>query len=197
MPPQAFVFIGRSGSGKGTQAELLMKALKAAPGGRDSLYIQTGAELRNFIKGPTYTEKVAKKLYDTGALMAEFLTIDMWARALVDRYTGAEHLVFDGTPRKLHEAQVFMSIFEFYNLPKPWVIHIEVSKDESIKRLMARRRQDDRREEIEKRLSWFETEVVPVLEYFDTRINCNFLRIDGDRPAADIHADIVKRIGLA
>lgn len=196
MQPQTFVFIGRSGSGKGTQAELLIKALKDAAGARDSLYIQTGGELRAFIQGQSYTQKLAKSLYDTGSLMAEFLTIDMWVHALAERYTGKQHLVFDGTPRKLHEAQVFDSIFDFYKLPQPWIIYIDVGRDAAVDRLMVRHRMDDKRDEIMLRLSWFETEVVPAIEYFRANPRYKFVTVPGERTVDEVHADIVKMIGL-
>jgi adenylate kinase family enzyme len=128
--------------------------------------------------------------------MAEFLTIEMWVHAMIEKYSGNEHLIFDGTPRKLHEAQVFDSLFSFYKLNKPWVINIEVSKEECSKRLMARHRMDDKNDEIEKRLSWFETEVVPVINHYKDHSKYNYLTIDGERSVEDIFEDIVKRVGL-
>lgn len=195
MTPETFVFIGRSGCGKGTQAELLIEALKKGTPPQESIYVQTGAELRKFIQGPSYTQKIVKPLYETGGLMPEFLTIDMWTQAMIERYTGKECLIFDGTPRKILEAQVFDSVFDFYKLGKPWVLNIEISPEEALKRLLLRKRLDDTEEDIKKRLSWFETEVVPVIEYFKNSPKYNFLTIDGERPVADIHADILKQLG--
>ena len=196
MQLQSFIFIGRSGCGKGTQAKLLIDRLKQLDPTRKSLYIQTGGELREFIKGNSFTQKIARKLYVTGSLMAEFLTIDMWVTALVNRYSGDDHLVFDGTPRKVHEAQVFDTIFSFYKLSKPWVINLEISHDEALKRLMARKRIDDTEDDIRKRLTWFESEVVPTIEYFKSHPGYNFITIDGERSIEEIHSDIVKRVGL-
>ncbi|MEA2715005.1 MAG: adenylate kinase [Candidatus Parcubacteria bacterium] len=196
MSTQSFVFIGRSGCGKGTQALLLIEALKMTSPPGESLYIQTGAEIRKFTEGPSLTQKLIKERYDTGSLMPEFLTVVMWAHALIERYTGKEHLIFDGTPRRLHEAQVFSSVFEFYKLGKPWVINIEINPEEALKRLLLRKRRDDNAEDIKERLSWFESEVVPVIYYFEKNPRYNYLAIDGERSVEEIHADIIKKTGL-
>ncbi len=196
MKLQSFIFIGISGSGKGTQADLLGKHLKSKDPSRGLLYVQTGAELRQFIQGPSLTQKIAKEIYLTGALQPEFVAIYQWVKALVERYTGNEHLIFDGMPRKVHEAGVFHSILDFYKLEKPWVINIKVSHDESLKRLMLRKRLDDTEEDIRVRLSWFEKEVVPTIEYFQNNPAYRFLSIEGERSIEEIHQDIVQKLGL-
>jgi len=197
MTSQSFIFIGRSGCGKGTQAELLKKVLNEKDPARNVLHIETGKELRDFINGPTLTQKRSKEIYDTGGLQPEFLAVHMWVRLLAERYTGGEHLIFDGTPRKLHEAGVLNSIFDFYGFDKPWVINIEISSEESFKRLFARKRMDDNEEDIKERLSWYETDVVPALSYYDGNPRYNFLKIFGEKPVEAVHEDIVKKLGLS
>jgi adenylate kinase len=196
MLPQVFIFIGRSGSGKGTQAKLLIEYLKKVDPARDTLYVQTGAELREFIKGDGLTQKKTKDMYDKGGLMLEFITVYAWAKVLVEKYKGDEHLIFDGTPRKLHEAGVLHSIFDFYTFDKPVVIHIEISSEEALARLLARKRQDDTEDEVRRRLSWYETDVAPTVEYYRHNPAYRFLEIDGHGSTEDIGANIAKKIGL-
>ena len=45
---QSFIFMGRSGCGKGTQAKLLMEYLKKIDPARDIFYLETGAGVREF-----------------------------------------------------------------------------------------------------------------------------------------------------
>src|SRR5690348_15164141 len=135
MTPQSFIFIGRSGCGKGTQAKLIQDYLKSIDPKRETLYIQTGAEFREFIKGDSTTQKLSKAMYDKGEFQPEFLAIYMWTNLIVNKYSVDEHLVLDGMPRKYHEAGVLDSIWAFYKLQKPHVIYIEISKEESRKRL--------------------------------------------------------------
>lgn len=201
MTPQAFIFMGRYGSGKGTQADLLMKKLKEIDHERPILYMETGKDFRNFGEGTSYTAKLTKEVVDAGSLMPEFMPIYLWGRNLVDRYTGAEHLVFDGTPRKLLEAKLLKDVFPFYKLGKPWVIYLDVHHDESHKRLLIRAqssgRADDHAAAIERRKAAYEADVVPSIEYYRTDPDVNFLDIDGVRSIEDIHADIVNKLGLA
>ena len=196
MKPQAFIFIGRSGCGKGTQVELLTEVLTKKDTTEGTLYIQTGQEFREFIKGDTLTQKKSKEIYDVGGLQPEFLAVNMWVSALIHRYKGNQHLILDGTPRKVHEAGLMHPCLEFYGFDKPWVINIDISNEEARKRLLSRKRFDDNEGEIEKRLGWYETDVVPTLEYYDGNPDYNFLKIPGERSIEEIHADIVKRVGL-
>lgn len=196
MSPQAFIFIGRSGAGKGTQAALLMDALRKAEPLRGIQYVQTGLELREFIKGMSYTQQTAKELYEGGALMPEFLTVYVWVKALAERHLGGEHVVFDGTPRKVHEAGVLHSVFGFYGLQKPWVINLAIEPDAALARLLARKRLDDGEEAIRKRLAWYETDVAPTVNFYRDNSSYNFLSIDGNRPIGEVHKEILEKVGL-
>ena len=196
MKPQSFIFIGRSGCGKGTQVELLIKALKEKDTERGTLYIQTGHEFRKFIAGSSVTQEKSRHVYEHGGLQPEFLTVHMWVNPLVEYYNGKDYLIFDGTPRKHHEAGVLHSIFEFYGFEKPTVIYINISPEEALKRLLKRKRMDDVEEEIKKRLSWYESDVVPTLDYYRHNPAYTFLEIDGERSVEEIRGEIAGKIGL-
>ncbi|HEY4503816.1 MAG TPA: nucleoside monophosphate kinase [Candidatus Paceibacterota bacterium] len=193
---QSFVFIGRSGCGKGTQAKLLEEYLRKTDPSKGVLYIQTGGELREFAKGQSFTQKACKTLNEIGGLQPEFVAVYLWISVIINKYTGNEHIIFDGTPRKYHEAVVLDSVFDFYKFGKPFILNIDISNEESVKRLLARKRIDDGEKEIKKRLSWYETEVIPTLDYFKDNKNYNFLVIDGERSVEEIHRDIIGKIGL-
>ncbi|MEN9524010.1 MAG: hypothetical protein RL536_79 [Candidatus Parcubacteria bacterium] len=193
---QSYIFIGRSGCGKGTQVDLLMKKLKQNDANIPILYIQSGYELREFVKGTSYTAGIAREILKVGGLMPEFMPIYLWGKLFTEKFTGKETLVFDGTPRKLMESQILDSLFPFYGLGKPWVIYLDVDHEESTKRLKLRGRSDDGEHEIEKRLAWYETDVAPSIEFYRKNPNANFLDVDGERTIQEIHEDIVKRVGL-
>ena len=196
MKPQTYVFIGPSGSGKGTQAQLLMETLAKVAPEHKTLYIQSGQELRDFMKEDNYLAKLTAKTLGEGGLMPSFMPIYIWGRVLVNKYSGTEHMIFDGTPRRLAEAQAMDSMFSFFKLEKPWIIYLDVPLEESVKRLMLRKRADDTEEDIRKRLSWYETEVKPALEHFRGRNDVTVLDIDGNRSIEDIHQDIIAKVGL-
>ena len=196
LKPQALVFIGRSGSGKGTQADMLMKKMKELDSSRDTLYIYSGQEFRKFIQGSSYTAKKSNEYYISGKLQPEFLAVRMWVDVLTEKYNGSDHVIFDGTPRKPHEAGVLDSIFDFYDFEKPVIIDLKIRPEESLRRLLARKRLDDNEDDIRKRLNWYETDVVPTIEHYRDNPRYHFMEIDGERTPEEIHADIVKRMGL-
>jgi adenylate kinase family enzyme len=196
MKQQAFIFIGRSGSGKGTQAALLIEALKKADPSRGVRHIETGAEMRRFIQGPAATQQRAKGITDSGGLQPEFIAIYQWANVLVNQYNGTDHLIFDGSPRKMTEAGALDSIFPFYGIEKPWIAHLDVDAAEIHNRLRKRGRNDDTREAISRRLAWYETDVAPTVEFYRTNPDYRFLDIKGEGSIEAIHADFMKKIGL-
>jgi adenylate kinase family enzyme len=88
------------------------------------------------------------------------------------------------------------SIFDFYKLEKPVVINIDISKEQSIDRLMARGRIDDNREDIAERLSWYETDVAPAIAFYENNPKYNFIKIDGNRSIEDVYKDIIEKANL-
>lgn len=196
MDQKSFIFIGRSGCGKGTQVKLLMDYLKEKDPEKDILYIYTGAEFREFIKGDSDTQKLAMDILEKGGLQPEFLSVYMWTNILVKSYTKKEHLIFDGTPRKRHEAGVLDSIFGFYGLSTPFVINLDVSEEWAIERLTERGRKDDNKDDITQRLSWYTTDVVPAINFYIDNPAYKFIKIDGERSIEDVHKDLVKAINI-
>lgn len=194
--PQTFIFIGRSGCGKGTQATLLSQYLeKTEPVSGGVLYVETGAKFRDFIKGQTYSQQLSKKLADQAIRQPAFLAIVMWCNTLVENFTGQEHLIIDGSPRTLPEAEALDSAFDFYSLAGVTVIYINVSRDESIRRLTDRGRADDSSlEMINRRLDWFDIDVMPALYFFKNNNKYRFIEVNGEQSVEDIHQDIVSRL---
>jgi len=197
MKPQAYIFVGRSGSGKGTQAALLMEVLNKKDPKRKIFTVETGKELRKFIEGDTFTQKQAKKIQTAGGFQPAFLAIYNWAHVFIEKYEKDMHMVLDGTSRRLPEAVVLESVFDFYSIKDCWVVYLDVHDDEATSRLLARGRADDTHEGIKNRLGNFEQDMKPSIEFFKNNNRFNFLDINGIGKIEDIHADIVKKLGLA
>ena len=196
MQKRAFIFIGRSGCGKGTQVELLKEKLSNIDREHTSLHIQTGQEMRRFVEGDTYTQKLSKEINEKGGLQPEFVAIYQWVKVIVEKYSGNEYLIFDGTPRKIIEANVLNSIFSFYGIQRVDVLHIDISIEEATKRLLLRKRHDDTEEDIKNRLAWFETEVNPVINYYKTNNLYKYHNIDGQGDVKDIFDKLFKSLEL-
>lgn len=197
MEPQTFIFAGPSGSGKGTQAKKLKEYLQSNDD-REQLYISTGAEFRTFRseRSDTYTASVSQNIEDKGGLQPPFLAVWAWTEALIDRFTGQEHLLFDGSPRTVPESYALKSAIEFYGLPSVHVLFVDVSREESLRRLLERGRSDDTREAIENRLSWYESEVKPSLDVYRDDEQFRFHDIDGEQSIEAVHDEIVAALSL-
>ncbi len=188
------IFIGRSGCGKGTQAELLRDRInKLDKGASPILYIETGPRFRQFVRGEGYSSKLSHMINESGERQPDFLACWMWSTALVEELHDKMHLVFDGAPRSAGEARMLTTALEFYKREKPVVIYIDVSREWSEERLLARGRSDDRSlQKINKRLDWFEEDVLPAIEYFRTNPYYRLIEVDGEQPIEKVHLDIVK-----
>ena len=194
LKPQAYIFMGRSGCGKGTQADFIFKHICEVDKNCKTLHVETGAFLREFVKGDTYTEKLTKKVIESGGLMPEAIVVGLWVNYLFKNFTGKENIVFDGCPRKLHEAMLLDSALKFYGLEKPIVIYINVSEKWAEDRLAGRARKDDSPEGVKKRMHWFETEVMPTVEFFRSSPNFKFIEVNGEKSVEEVHQDIKRAV---
>ncbi len=195
MDLKTIVFIGRSGCGKGTQADLLIEELKRRDSEHPVVYIETGEGFRAFLTKDTHSSALAREVYASGALQPEFLAVYMWSDALTKSMVGNEHLILDGTPRKAREALVLDSAFSFYKRVRPTIIHVNVSSAWSRERLHERHRADDiDPAEVEKRLAWFDADVVPAIEWYKTAPGYQYSEINGEQPIEAVHADIMSAV---
>ena len=196
MSPFTFIFIGRSGCGKGTQAGLLQEELKAKYGDNPIFYLETGQRFRDFIQQDNYSSSISKKIYESIEPQPSFLAIWMWSHLLVDNLKGNEHLVIDGTPRSYSDALVLTSAMKFYGR-KAHVIYLNVSRKWSEDRLMGRGRADDvKPEDIKKRMDWFDKDVMPAVEYFKYNSDFKFIDINGERTIDEIHTELMSRLAI-
>lgn len=194
---KTFIFIGRSGCGKGTQAKLLMDAMKAADD-TDIFYLETGQKFRDFVKEPNYTAGLAYEVMQSGARQPDFLAAHIWSHLFIESFNGRQHLVVDGTPRSKNEAVILDTAMKFYKREKPFIVYMNVGNDWSRARLHERGRTDDKSSaEVDKRLSWFERDVMPAVEFYREHPDYRFLDINGEQSVEAVHAELMAKISSA
>ncbi len=196
MSPQTFIFFGPSGAGKGTQAKILIDYLKEKDPDRRLIYVETGQRFRDFMTEASFTSQRTKEIIETGGLLPEFLPIWIWSEYFVKHVSGDEHMILDGLSRRVHEAPIVNSAMKFYNRQNPIVISIEVSREWAKERLLGRERGDDKMEQIEKRLDWFNENVVPAMDYFKNNEHYKFITINGEQTIEEVNKEIMSKIGL-
>jgi len=193
IPPLAFIFYGRSGSGKGTQARLLKEYLESHTG-RQVLYVETGNGFRDLAMKDRLTSRLVKQVMTEGGLMPEFLPIWVWANALVKKFTGEEHLILDGLARRVDEVPILDSALRFFGFGQPYIVYLNVPRERAFAMLKGRGRPDDTEASINERLDWFEQNVQFALERLSSMPNYRLLDVDGTKSIEEVHKEIVGRI---
>lgn len=198
MNLQTVIFIGRSGAGKGMQSGMLQEFLKKEDPETPILYIETGDHFRRHIKDSGHTWDLAREVNESGRRQPSFLAVWIWSHLFIEKIRGGEHLVFDGTPRSLDEARILSTALPFYERKEPAVIFLNVSREWAEERLRGRGRPDDLNPDVvNRRLAWYEEDVVPAVDYYRGNSAYRFFEINGEQTPAAVFDDIVKQLRIS
>lgn len=196
--PYNFTFIGRSGCGKGTQAELLKNILETKFG-KDGVFVfNTGTQLRalaahqEFLTARFLDEKIMK----AGEKAPDSLAIWAYTKEIIHGVTETNHLIIDGSPRTALEAQTIDELMDFLGRKNVFHIWLNSGHDSVFERMKKRGRFDDVHDNITRRLVYYEKFVVPAIEFYQKDKDHKFLEINGDQTIEKVHQDIVKAIEL-
>lgn len=197
MDLQTVIFYGKAGSGKGTQAELLRAHLEKVDSAHTATHFETGAQLRSFAQQNSFTAQRVKQSLAEGKLVPEFLPVWVWTTYFMSHLTGDEHLLLDGLARRMEEVPILYQALQFYERKNIKVVVLNISTEESLARLKVRARADDAEAEIRRRLSWFDENVVPAINAWRGVPGVEVIEVFGERPIAEVQADIVKALKLS
>lgn len=186
---KTIIFIGSQGSGKGTQARKLREYMEQEEGAPAFLF-SMGESFRQFAKTSGYTEDRVRDFLSKGKILPLFLPVWSWTRMFIENVQGREHVIFDGSPRTSDEAEVLESAFAFYDRERVVVLKLEVSEEEIMERLMQRGRADDTREALEERVSLFEKNSLPILNFFASNPRYVIVPINGERDVESVFWEI-------
>ncbi len=189
-------FFGISGSGKGTQCELLETFLKQNDV-RPVLRPEMGALLRSFMQSGTPLAKHTADIVNAGGLLPSFIPIYMITGLINTQFDGSQHLVLDGVCRRPDQSRATDDIVRMWKRNNPTVITLSLSKESAKQRLVARGRPDDATDEaIDNRFAWYQEHVVPAMEELRT-LGWNVIEIDGEPDVQTIHQSILKALSLS
>lgn len=216
--PLVVIFLGKPGSGKGTQAKLLGQKF-----GLD--YVGSGDLLRARKAINDFTGEKLKKVVDAGGLVPTPIIFKLWLDKFEElkKRKKLKGFIMDGSPRKIFEAYLVDEALEWYQWNKNVkVMLIDISDKEAIWRLTKRRickkcgeivpyvgkfreikncpkckgelirRADDTIAGVKRRLNWFKTDVQPVINFY--RKTGRLIKINGEQSIEDVFKDILKAL---
>lgn len=175
------VFLGPPGSGKGTQAKLLVDKF-------GFYYIATGDIFRWHMNNNTELGKKIREYLERGELVPDSITIRVVEDALI-KASNNDRFIFDGFPRTINQAKELDKLLESMGLKVDIVIYLNVSKEEAIRRLLARGRHDDKLETISRRFDEYHIKTRPIKDYYIERKV--LVEIDGERTIEEVHRSIL------
>lgn len=153
------LILGPPGAGKGTQAEVLCRALGIP-------HVSTGAMLREHVDGGTDLGVLAKEIMDSGELVSDEIVVAMVADRL-SRDDAACGWLLDGFPRNPAQAAALDTILG--DRAVDTVVVIDAPEDEIVARMLARGRSDDTGEATRTRLAVYREQTAPLLDLYERR----------------------------
>lgn len=164
---------GPPGAGKGTQSEFLIHQYNL-------FYISTGDLLRKELTAETKLGMQAKDIIAQGGLVSDEIIVQIIEKTIKTN-SDANGFLFDGFPRTYIQAYILEGLMIKLNSNLDALISIEVSEEESVKRLLKRAktsgRSDDNETVIKNRLKEYHDKTLPVLNFYKEK--GNYISVNG------------------
>ena len=173
------VMLGGPGSGKSTYTEYLIRHFRIN-------HIYPGGMLRKEVENNTEIGKRVKEILAKGQFVPNDIVLDLIKKSVSESPQG---YVLDGWPRYIQQVRDM----EASNIGVDYAVYLDVSREEVLKRLLARGRADDTEEIINNRIDLYNRETGPVVEYFRDKQGFLEIKAQGDTPE-NIANNIIRRI---
>lgn len=161
MAPR-IVVLGRQGAGKGTQCAKLVEKFGV-------VHVSTGDMLRAAVAAGTPLGQRAEAIMQAGDLVPDELMIGIVAARLSEDDIMENGVLLDGFPRTPGQADALKAFFDEQGESLTAALNIDVPLDEVKTRMVARGREDDTEESINRRLELYEEQTAPLIDWFAAR----------------------------
>ena len=159
------VLLGAPGSGKGTQAALLVEQLKLP-------HISTGDLLRSAVEAGSDLGRQAKIVMDRGELVSDEIMLGLIEERL-SRDDATVGFILDGYPRNIAQAEALDDVLTRIEQPVDEALQIDVDVEMVIARIAQRAAKEGRSDDSEavarNRMSVYAEQTAPVVEYYADR----------------------------
>jgi adenylate kinase len=164
-------------------------------------YIGSGELLRNRKQESDFTGKKIAECIDKGGLVPTPVIFSLWMRELerIRKLEKNNGILIDGSPRKILEVHLIEEAINWYEWSDNFkIILIDISDEESLKRIKERAkiegREDDDEDALRVRLGWFKEEVMPVINYYEERNR--LIKINGEQSIEGVYNEILQKLEL-
>jgi adenylate kinase len=177
------LLVGRPGSGKGTQARAISAHFGIA-------HISSGDLLRQHVADDTQLGRTIAGIMAAGDLVPDGVVMDV-LRKPVEAASKAGGYVLDGFPRTLAQAESAYLVAKEIGAWVQVAMLLDVAREVASARMLDRAegRSDDQEDVIRHRQDAFDQVTPAMLDYYARRET--LIRIDGDRPVAEVGADAI------
>ncbi|WP_166209218.1 adenylate kinase [Cognatiluteimonas telluris] len=156
------VLLGAPGSGKGTQAARLKEHLQVP-------HVSTGDLLRAEVAAGSKLGLEAKEIMARGDLVSDAILLGMLEDRL-SRPDTAGGFILDGYPRNLAQASALGQLLARIGQPMDCAVQLDVDSELLVQRIAGRAqaegRADDNPESVRKRLSIYNEQTAPVVDFY-------------------------------
>ena len=173
------VMLGGPGSGKSTYTEYLIKHFNIT-------HIYPGVMLRKEVEKGTEIGNISKSIIDRGEFVPNQIVLDLIKKKVEQSPQG---YVLDGWPRYMQQVEDM----EKNEIGYDYAVFLDVSRDEVLRRLLARGRADDTEEIINNRIELYKKETGPVIEYMRGRPGFLEIKAEGGTPEETAN-EIIRKI---
>ena len=173
------VMLGGPGSGKSTYTEYLIKHFNIT-------HIYPGGMLRKEVEKGSEIGKIAKSIIDRGEFVPNQIVLELIKKKVEQSPQG---YVLDGWPRYMQQVEDM----EKNEIGYDYAVFLDVSREEVLRRLLARGRADDTEEIINNRIELYKKETGPVVEYMRNRPGFIEVKAEGGTPEETAN-EIIRRI---
>jgi adenylate kinase len=173
------IFLGPAGAGKGTQAERLAERLRVPR-------ISTGDMLRAALAAGNAVGHAAAPYLERGELVPDDILIGMIQERIAEPDC-AKGYVLDGFPRTLPQAEALDQMLGGV-ARECLVLNLEVPREELLRRLTGRGRDDDKGQVVAHRLQDYEDRTRPLVDFYEKRGRLH--RVNGFRPVDVVSSDL-------
>jgi len=183
MAKKILIVLGAPGSGKSTQADLICKEFNYEH------VIESDLLKQEILKKTPLSKKIAK-IMNEGKLVPYEITCDILFKKI--KKSKKNKIVIDGFPREINQAIVFDYFVFSENIDFLGIVYLSLSKESSVKRLLLRKRKDDTKKIIQKRLEIYYKETKPVIERYKKQKK--LIEIDGEPSIEEIFKNVKNKL---